>query len=488
MTSIWAGDRMLIDGDLIGAASGATFDNHNPADGSLIGVAPNADWTDVDRAIGAARRAFDECEWATDVELRVRCLRQLHDALVKRADDFRAVVTAEIGAPTALVSMAQYDMPIDGLPWLADFLEQYEWERQLEPGWGGAFPRTQRREPIGVVAAITPWNYPVQINLAKVGPALAAGNTVVLKPAPDSPWCGTLLGELVAQHTDIPAGVFNVVTTTDNEVAEQLCSDPRVDMISFTGSTGVGRHISEVAAPTVKKVFLELGGKSACVVLDDADVAAAAKSCVGMLTIHAGQGCALTSRLLLPRSHYEEGVAAAKEAMESTAYGDPTDPASGMMGPVINERQRQRILEYVRRGVDEGARLVTGGGIPEHLDPGGYYVEPTLLADVDPDATVAREEIFGPVLVAIPFDDDDDAVAIANNSIYGLSGAVYGSDERAMTVARRIRTGTIGVNDGIWFGHDVPFGGFKQSGVGREMGPEGFEEYTEIKVIATVAR
>jgi aldehyde dehydrogenase (NAD+) len=482
---VWAGEKLLIDGKLVDAVSGATFENVNPATGAVIGGTADAGVEDLDRAIGAARRAFDETDWSTNVELRVRCLRQLHEAMLKHADAFRSAMVSEIGSTVMLAQMAQFDMPVGGLEWVADFLEKYEWEKELEPGFGGIFTRKQVREPVGVVGAITPWNYPVQINIAKIGPALAAGNTVILKPAPDSPWSATLIGELASEHTELPPGVLNVVATSDNAVAESLVADTRVDMISFTGSTDTGRRISEVAAPTVKKVFHELGGKSACVVLDDADVAAAAGACVNMVTIHAGQGCALTTRLVLPRSRYDEGVEAAKEAMEATAYGDPTDPVSGLMGPLISERQRQRVLGYIEKGIAEGARLVTGGGIPAHLPKAGFYVEPTLLADVDPSSTVAQEEIFGPVLVAIPHDGDDDAVAIANDSIYGLSGAVWaGSHERGEAVARRIRTGTIGVNGGMWFGHDVPFGGYKQSGMGREMGPEGFEEYTEIKVIA----
>jgi aldehyde dehydrogenase (NAD+) len=482
---LWAGERLLIDGALVPAASGATFDNVDPATGERIGSTADAGSDDLLRAIAAARRAFDGTDWSTNVALRVRCLRQLQDALVKHADAFRASLSAETGATRALTALVQFDMPVQGLAWVADLLERYAWEKPLAPGFGGMFPRTQVREPVGVVAAITPWNYPLQINLAKLGPALAAGNTLILKPAPDSPWSATLIGELAAQHTDIPPGVLNVVATSRDEVAERLVTDPRVDLLSFTGSTATGRRLAALAAASVKRVFLELGGKSACVVLDDADVAAASAACANMVTIHAGQGCALTTRLLLPRGRYAEGVAAAKAALEATPYGDPRNPASGMMGPLISERQRQRVLAYVRKGVEEGARVVTGGGIPGHLPKGGFYVEPTLLADVAPDATVAQEEIFGPVLVAIAHDGDDDAVAIANRSIYGLSGAVWaGTPERGNALARRLRTGTVGVNGGMWFGHDVPFGGYKQSGIGREMGVEGFEQYTEIKVIA----
>ncbi|HEX4865354.1 MAG TPA: aldehyde dehydrogenase family protein, partial [Acidimicrobiales bacterium] len=330
---------------------------------------------------------------------------------------------------------------------------------------------------------ITPWNYPIQINLAKIVPALAAGNTVVLKPAPDTPWSASLLGRIVAEHTDIPPGVFNVVTSSNHAVGAQLSADPRVDMVSFTGSTASGRKIMAAGSATVKKVFLELGGKSASVVLDDADMAAAAANVAFQVTSHAGQGCAITSRWIVPESRKDEAISVLRDTIANIPYGDPTDPTN-MMGPLISEVQRKRVLGYIAEGVDQGADVLMGGGIPGHL-PKGYYVEPTVLAGVAEDAVVAQEEIFGPVLVVQTHRSDDDAVRIANNSIYGLSGAVVSSSiERARSVARRIRTGTVGVNGGVYYGADVPFGGFKQSGVGREMGQAGFEEYLEIKSIA----
>jgi aldehyde dehydrogenase (NAD+) len=342
--------------------------------------------------------------------------------------------------------------------------------------------RILRREATGVVGAITPWNFPLYLNLCKLGPALASGNTVVLKPAPDTPWSATHLGRLIAEHTDIPAGVVNVVASSDHGVGELLATDPRVDLVTFTGSTATGRRVMECASQTVKKVFLELGGKSANVVLDDVDLAVSLAG-IGTMCTHAGQGCAIPTRLLLPRSRYEEGVALAKAGFEKLAYGDPTNPAH-LMGPVVSRKQRERVLGYIEKGRQEGARLVTGGGVPKHL-PKGFYVEPTVFADVDPDATIAQEEIFGPVLAVIPFEDDDDAVRIANNSLYGLSGVVTSaSEERALAVARRIRAGTLSVNGGMWFDVDTPFGGYRQSGLGRENGVQGFEEYLETKVMA----
>jgi len=344
-----------------------------------------------------------------------------------------------------------------------------------------------RKEATGVIGCITPWNFPLQVNLAKVGPALAAGNTIVLKPAPDTPWNATFIAKVVAEHTDIPPGVFNVVTSLDPaRVGENLCGDPRVDMLSFTGSTAVGKRIMANGADTVKKVFLELGGKSANIILDDAKLEAVLPG-ASMVCMHGGQGCAIATRLLIPRKRYAEGIAILEQAFRGVNYGDPTD-AKNIQGPQINRRQQDRVLGYIEKGVQEGARVVVGGKRPAHL-PKGFFVEPTLLADVRNDMTVAQEEIFGPVLVVIPHDGDDDAVRIANDSPYGLSGMVSSaSEERALAVANRIRTGTVSVNGGMWFAPDSPFGGYKQSGVGREMGVEGFEEYLETKSIGLPAR
>jgi aldehyde dehydrogenase (NAD+) len=346
--------------------------------------------------------------------------------------------------------------------------------------------RVIRREAAGVVGAITPWNFPLYLNLCKLGPALAAGCTLVLKPPPDTPWSATTLGRLIAEHTDIPAGVVNVVASTDHLLGEMLATDPRVDLVTFTGSTATGRRVMASAAGTVKKVFLELGGKSATIMLDDVDMASALAQ-IGGVCAHAGQGCAITTRLLLPRSRYAEGVEIATQAFKHFQYGDPMNPAH-LMGPLISERQRERVLGYIAKAKQEGAKLAAGGGIPKHL-PKGYFVEPTLFVDVDPKSTLAQEEVFGPVLAVIPFEDDDDAVRIANDSIYGLSGAVTSaSEERALAVARRIRTGTLGINGAMWFAVDTPFGGYRQSGVGRENGIAGFEEYLETKVIGLPPR
>jgi aldehyde dehydrogenase (NAD+) len=476
--------RLLIDGKLVEASGGKTYPNIDPATEESLGVTADGTTADMAEAIVAARRAFDETTWGSDHGFRRRCLEQLHAALEAHKEELRAIVVAEVGSPLMLTYIMQVDGPIDDLAYWAARPDQYEYEHWLpvREVFGQPQRRLIRREPIGVVGAITPWNFPVYLNLAKLGPALAAGNTLVLKPAPDTPWSATFLGRLIATETDIPAGVVNVVASSDHLVGEVLTTDPRVDMITFTGSTATGRRIMAKASDTVKKVFLELGGKSANIVLEDADLSASVPiSAMGVCT-HSGQGCAITTRLLVHRSRYDEAVELADASMAAVTYGDPWDPGN-FQGPLISATQRQRVLGYIEKGKADGARLVRGGGVPEHL-PTGYYVEPTLFADVDPKSTIAQEEIFGPVLVVCAFEDDDDAVRIANDSIYGLSGAVTSaSEERALAVARRIRAGTLMVNGGMYNSPDVPFGGYRQSGLGRENGVEGFEEYLEVKAM-----
>ncbi|CUU57635.1 aldehyde dehydrogenase (NAD+) [Parafrankia irregularis] len=475
--------KLLIDGQLVDADGGATYDNINPATEAAIGVAADASAGDVDAAIAAARRAFDETTWSTDVALRVRCLRQLQDALSKHAEPFKAMSTAEVGLPSR-ISGSTFDRPVEGIGWVADLLEKYEFTQAHGIGQIEQFRsrRWTEREPYGVVGAITPWNQPTQVNLAKVAPALAAGNTVVLKAAPTTPWCASALGKIVAEHTDIPPGVLNVITSSVNDRGEELITDPRVDLISFTGSTAVGRRIMKLGSETVKKCFLELGGKSANIVFADADFATAIGMSTFMVCVHAGQGCATLTRLLLPRSRFEEGVQLAAQMLSMVPYGDPLDPAN-VMGPLNSERHRDRVEGIVERAKAAGGTPVLGGRRPSRFDR-GYYFEPTLFADMPEDAEIVRNEIFGPVLVALPFDDEDDAVRIANDSIFGLSGAVFSGDhERSKAVARRIRAGTMIVDGGIYYGPDVPFGGYKQSGIGREMGQLGFEEYLQIKTL-----
>ena len=477
--------RLLIDGQLVPAASGNTYNNINPADNSVAGVCADAGVADMERAIAAARRAFDETDWSTNHAFRAKCLKQLRDALKAHADELRYQMVAEIGCPLGLTYGPQTDLPISFIDWTIELMEQYEWERELPTVNVVGVPskRLVWKEAAGVVAAITPWNFPLQINLAKVIPALAAGCTVILKPAPDTPWTATFIGKMVAEHTDIPAGVFNVVTSENPaELGDMLTGDPRVDVVSFTGSTGIGKHIMKRGADTVKKVFLELGGKSAHIILDDADINFAAFMCISVC-FNAGQGCALATRLLAPRSHYEKIVEVAKNTFDSVKLGDPLSREQ-FMGPLVNKRQQQRVLQYIEQGKAEGARLVCGGVVPAGLEQ-GCYVAPTIFADVRNDMTIAQEEIFGPVLCIIPYDTEEEAIQIANDSIYGLSGAIFSKDqERALRVARQIRTGTMTINGAAFFAADAPFGGYKQSGVGREMGLEGFEEYLQTKTVA----
>jgi aldehyde dehydrogenase (NAD+) len=479
--------RLFIDGELVAAASGSTYPNINPATEEVMGEVADAGPEDMDKAVAAARRAFDETDWSTNHAFRLECLQQLKEGLQAEMEDFKQQIAAETGAPLGICGEMgpQCDIPIGFMDYTLERLPQYEWSRDIgiSEMMGGKSRRLVEKEAIGVVACVTPWNVPLQINLAKCVPALAAGCTVILKAAPDTPWSATMLGRIVKDYTDIPAGVFNVITSEDPvTVGDQLVGDPRVDMVSFTGSTAVGKHIMARASQTVKKVFLELGGKSANIVLDDADLGTSLLSALAVC-FHAGQGCALNTRLLVPRAKQAEVEELLKTYFGFITYGDPAAEGA-IMGPQVNARQRERVLAYIEKGKAEGARLLLGGGTPDHLDK-GYYVEPTVFVDVTNDMTIAREEIFGPVLAVLSYEDEEDAIRVANDSDFGLSGSVWSaSEERALAVARRIRTGTINVNGGNFYAADAPFGGYKQSGIGREMGLEGFEEYLQTKTIA----
>ena len=485
---MWHEERLLIGGDLVAAEGGRTYETVDPTTGTVLGTAADATVADARRAIESARRAFDTTSWATDVAFRQRCLRQLHEALVANQEELRALVIAENGLPHMLTQGPGLETPTAMVTWYADLLDKYEFSEDLgvSETMGRLSTRWVEREAVGVVSAIVPYNYPIQISLAKLVPALAAGCTVVLKGPPQTPWLTAVLGKVIAEQTEIPPGVVNVVTSSDVEVGRATVTDPMVDMVSFTGSTAAGRSIMAAASATVKKVFLELGGKSAFVVMEDAPLDLAGMFAGFTICSHAGQGCAITSRLLVPESRYDEAVEQTVATMTGVPVGDPADPAN-MMGPLISQAQWDRVDAHVRQAVAEGGTVVTGGKRPEAL-PDGYFYEPTLVTGVGPDASVAQDEVFGPVLVVLPYRDDDDAVAIANNSIFGLSGTVFGVDEdRATAVARRIRAGTVSVNGGMWYGADAPFGGYKQSGIGREMGVPGLEEYLETKTLAKPA-
>ena len=478
---------LYIDGKFRPAEGEKTYPNIAPATGELIGYAADASPQDMDDAIAAARHAFDETAWATDKDLRIRVLTQFRDGLHANRERIKDLAVAEVGSPLGCIPGPQRDAPISFVDFGIENLKTYAFERELPVANTMGVPsrRLVWKEAAGVIGAITPWNVPFQINLAKCFPALAAGCTVVLKPAPETPWMATILAE-IADNTDMPPGVFNVITAANPAlVGEQLVADPRVDMISFTGSTGVGKRIMAVAAEQIKKVFLELGGKSAFIVLDDADFAKVVPTSAFFVLYHAGQGCASFTRLLVPKARYEEAIGMLKTAFEAMPYTDPTDPTQ-IMGPLISARHQARVLDYIRIGKEEGARLVTGGGVPDGVK--GFYVQPTVFADVHNKMRIAQEEIFGPVLVVIPYEDDEDAIRIANDSVFGLSGGVASaSTERGLAVARRIRTGTYSVNGANYFAADTPFGGYKQSGIGREMGLEGFEEYLETKSVAIPA-
>lgn len=482
-----AESRMLVDGELVESTSGATFDNVSPATGLLLGATAAADAVDMSRAIAAARRAFDESDWSTHRELRKRCLAQLQSAIEAEKEDLREELIAEVGCPAMTTQSAQLDWPLaEALRYPAGLIDDFEWERTL--GGGGLFGdrnvRTVVKEPVGVVAAITPSNFPIEVILNKLGPALAAGNTVLLKPDPNTPWNAARLGRLVAEHTEFPPGVLNVVTTPSNDVAGVLGTDPRVDMISFTGSTAVGKLLMRQGADTMKRMFLELGGKSVAIVLDDANpprswAPRSACACMPGRRARRPPACwcigPCTTRPSPPSPPRTRGAGRRSGTAGNHCRAGDQRRAEGPRAHGCRAGTSGRRRDHRRGGVVDG--------LPEHL-AAGHYVQPTVIVGVDNNAAIAREEVFGPVLIMMPFDDDDHAVRIANDSAYGLAGAVVSrSTERGMNIARRIRTGAFGVNGGMFYGADAPFGGYKNSGVGRQCGIEGFQQYLETKTI-----
>ena len=476
--------RLYIDGRLRRAAGEKTYDNIGPWTGSVVGQAADASADDVNEAIAAARRAFDHTDWSQRREYRFELMKKYRDLLYANRDKLVQIARLEAGSAIGAAARAQIDGALGGMDGLLECFAHVKWEedRGVRKEYGYDTKRLVLHEAMGVVGAITPWNVPLYVNIGKVVAALLAGCTVILKPAPDTPMMGAIMGEL-AVEAGFPPGVFNVITSADPAMAgEMLTKDPRVDLISFTGSTAVGKIIMQNGAATLKRVFLELGGKSAYVVLDDAPNFA--QVVMGsMVVFHAGQGCAYPTRLLVPKSRYAEAVKALEMAYAgfSTKWGHFDEPTC-IMGPLISKKQLNRVLSYVEIGQSEGARLLAGGKARPDMG-GGFFIEPTCFVDVRNDMRVAQEEIFGPVLVVIPYEDDADAIRIANDSIYGLGGAIFGSTERALQVARGIRAGALSVNGGVSITGDLPFGGYKQSGMGREWGREGIEEFLEVKAI-----
>ena len=466
-------DRLYVGGAWVEPDGAGTLEVVEASTEQPLGTIPEGTAQDARRAVAAARDAFEG--WAaTPVAERQWLLRAIADGLEARADEIARTVTAEVGMPLKLSRVIQAGLPIASFRMAADLLD----EIALEEEAGSALIV---REPVGVVGAITPWNYPLHQVACKVAPALAAGCTIVLKPSEVAPLSAFALAEVV-EEVGLPAGVFNLVTGTGPVVGEAIASHPDVDMVSFTGSTRAGKRVSELAAESVKRVALELGGKSPYVILDDADLGAAVPNGVAKAFLNSGQTCSALTRMLVPRERLAEAEQIAAATAEKFAAADPTGERNGI-GPLVSDVQRERVRGYIRKGIEEGARLVTGGAEPPEDLPQGFYVQPTVFSDVTPEMTIAREEIFGPVLVLIPYEDEDDAVRIANDTIYGLAAGVWSSDaERANRVARRLRAGQIEINGGA-FSLAAPFGGFKQSGNGRENGRLGLEEYLEAKAL-----
>lgn len=486
MTTEYEG-RLFIDGEFREAHSGERFDVINPADESIVGTAADAGADDVHDAVTAARTAADETSWATDHAFRKHCLEQYQGALRKDIEQIRALLTAEAGVPTGQTP-THIEIMIDGMDFFNDLITSFEWEEDL-PAYeimGNPSLRRIRYEPYGVVGAITPWNAPFMTNIWKVGHALATGNTVVLKSAPDTPLTAALMAQIAVENTDIPPGVFNAISSYDKAIAgDALTCDPRVDLYHFTGSPGVGQRIAERAAVGIRHVVLELGGKSANVILPDADLDMACGLGVVMCMSNSGQGCALATRMVVHTDVYDAVLQRLEAIVGGVPWGDPTDP-NNLVGPIIRAEQLDRIEGLVNRAESDGARILVGG---KRASRGGkgFWWEPTVVVDVDENSEIAQNEVFGPVLTVVRYDgDDDEAVRVANNTRYGLSGYVQSTnEERAWAVANRLKAGTVNINNSFYLSPDAPFGGYGISGDGVEHGVAGFREYLRIKSIAS---
>ena len=449
----------------------------SPATGEKVGQVPLAATADVDAACAAARKAFDEGPWPRMSPAERQAVIAKATAMIEeRADEFKHLLMLETGQPQVIVDMMQYGAAMSTLQFYASAADKFTWKDIRDGIYGQTLVL---REPIGVVGAVVAWNVPFFLAANKLGPALLAGCTIVLKPAAETPLTTNLMAEVFAE-AGLPEGVLSVVPGGP-ETGRALTDNPELDKFTFTGSSAVGKEIGKIAAERLKPCTLELGGKSAAIILEDADLDSTLPMLVFSGSMNCGQACVGQTRILAPRSRYDEIVEKIANFVAAMPVGLPDDPSTAI-GPLISEKQRDRVEGYIKKGVEEGARIVTGGGRPEGLD-GGWFVQPTVFADVDNSMTIAQEEIFGPVLAVIAYDTEDDAVRIANDSVYGLAGSVYTTDnKKALEIASKVRTGTYGINM-YAFDPGAPFGGYKNSGIGRENGPEGIAAYCESKSV-----